>query len=150
LLIVGNVREPGYAESVFAEGGERVRFVGPLEHDDPLLASAYAACSAFVLPSTLETPGLAALEAAAAGAPIVITGEGSTREYFGDMAHYVDPLDADDMRRKIEAALAAGPNPRLPALVASRFTWPVVTAALADVYATAISRGRNAARARRL
>ena len=41
-----------------------------MEHRDPLLALAYSACSVFALPSTLETPGLAALEAAAAGAPL--------------------------------------------------------------------------------
>ncbi len=36
-----------------------------LDHDDPLLASAYAAARVFALPSWFETPGLAALEAAA-------------------------------------------------------------------------------------
>jgi glycosyltransferase involved in cell wall biosynthesis len=145
LVIVGNIREPRYAQRVFAEGGSRLRFLGPIGHDDPLPASAYAACSAFVLPSMLETPGLAALEAAAAGAPVVITSEGSTREYFRDMVHYVDPAEPDDIRRKIEIALAAGSNPGLNTLVTSRFTWPTVTAALAEVYAIAISRNRVSA-----
>jgi glycosyltransferase involved in cell wall biosynthesis len=143
LVIVGEVREPRYAEQVFAEAQSRVRFLGPIRHDDPLLASAYAACSAFVLPSTLETPGLAALEAAAAGAPIVITSSGSTREYFCDMVHYVDPADPSEIRRKIDLALAAGSNPRLKTLITTRFTWPAVTAALPEVYATAVSRRRD-------
>jgi glycosyltransferase involved in cell wall biosynthesis len=146
LVMVGDVREPGYAEHVFAEAGSRTRSLGPIAHDDPLLASAYGACSVFVLPSTLETPGLAALEAAAAGAPLVITSEGSTREYFRDMVHYVDPAEPDDIRRKIEIALAAGPDPRLRTLITTRFTWPTVTAALAEVYTAAVSRNRAGAR----
>jgi len=135
LVLAGEVRERQYADQVLAEGGSRLRYVGRIGHDDPLLASAYAACSVFALPSTLETPGLAALEAAAAGGAIVITHEGSTREYFGDLVHYVDPADPTDIHRKIELALAAGPNPALKAHVASRFTWPAAAAALAAIYA---------------
>jgi len=43
-----------------------------------MLASAYAACDVFVLPSMFETPGIAALEAGLAGAKIVITKYGGT------------------------------------------------------------------------
>jgi glycosyltransferase involved in cell wall biosynthesis len=135
LILAGEVRDRPYADQVLAEGGSRLRHVGRIGHDDPLLASAYAACSVFALPSTLETPGLAALEAAAAGAAIVITHEGSTREYFGDLVHYVDPADPSDIRRKLELALTTGPNPALKAHVTSRFTWPAAAAALAAIYA---------------
>ena len=44
----------------------------------------------FALPSTLETPGLAALEAAALGIPIIITSEGCAKEYFGKIDTYYD------------------------------------------------------------
>jgi glycosyltransferase involved in cell wall biosynthesis len=141
LIMIGHVREPDYAEQVFAEGGGRTHFLGSLGHDDPRLASAYAACTVFALPSTCETPGLAALEAAAAGASIVVTRVGSAPEYFFDMAHYVDPMDPDDIARGIEDALATGHQPQLSRHVIANFTWPMVTAALPDVYRTAISRG---------
>ncbi|NVO15244.1 MAG: glycosyltransferase [Rhodoplanes sp.] len=134
IVVIGHVRDKGYADLAFGPAGERVRFLGPLDHADPRLASAYAACAAFVLPSTLETPGLAALEAAAAGAPLVITREGSTREYFGDMAQYVDYADPTDIRRGIDAALAAGAHPVLSRHVAENFGWETVTARLASVY----------------
>ena len=53
-----------------------------------LQRSAYAAAEALVLPSFLETPGLVALEAAAAGIPrLVITNAGCTKEYFGNLAY---------------------------------------------------------------
>jgi glycosyltransferase involved in cell wall biosynthesis len=143
LVIIGHIREPDYAERVFAEAGGRVRFLGFLEHDDPLLASGYAACAVFALPSTCETPGLAALEAAAAGAAVVVTRDGSAREYFGHMCHYVDPRDPADIARGINDALAGGPHPSLSAHVIEHLAWPVVTAALPAVYRTAVARCRR-------
>jgi glycosyltransferase involved in cell wall biosynthesis len=143
LVIIGHVRESDYADRVLAEAGSRLRFLGPLRHDDPLLASAYAACAVFALPSVCETPGLAALEAAAAGAPLVVTQTGSAREYFGDKCHYVDPADPADIARGIGEALAAGPHPGLSSHVMEKLTWPAVTAALPEVYRTAVARCRR-------
>lgn len=140
LVLLGHKRDSLYASQVLAEGGSRVRYIGALDHADPLLASAFGACSVFVLPSTLETPGLAALEAAAAGAPVAITSEGSTREYFSSHALYVDHRDPLDIRRGIEKALAQGRKPDLKAHVASRFRWPTVTERLLEVYAAALQR----------
>jgi glycosyltransferase involved in cell wall biosynthesis len=137
LVLVGDIRDNHYAEQVVAEGGSRLRLIGRILHDDPLLASAYAACSVFVLPSTLETPGLAALEAAAAGAAVVITAEGSTREYFRDLVHYADHRNPKDIRDKVGLALASGANPQLKPHVVGRFTWPAAATALAEIYATA-------------
>jgi glycosyltransferase involved in cell wall biosynthesis len=142
LVMIGHIREPDYAARVLAEAAGATRFLGPLRHDDPVLASAYAACTAFALPSTCETPGLAALEAAAAGAPLVVTLQGSAREYFGDMSHYVDHTDPIDIARGIGEAIAAGTNPMLSPYVIKGFVWPVVTRALPDVYRTAIARCR--------
>jgi glycosyltransferase involved in cell wall biosynthesis len=143
LVMIGHAREADYAEQVFAEGGERTHFFGSLGHNDPLLASAYVACAVFALPSVCETPGLAALEAAAAGAPIVVTRVGSAHEYFRDMAHYVDPRDPQDIARGIDDALATGSHPQLSGHVVANFTWPVVTGVLPEVYRTAISRCRQ-------
>ena len=143
LVMIGHVRERDYADQVISEAGSRLRFLGPLRHDDPILASAYAACTVFALPSICETPGLAALEAAAAGASIAVTRTGSAHEYFGDMCRYVDPTDPADIARGIGEALAFGPHPGLSAYVIENLTWPAVTAALPDVYQIAIARCRR-------
>jgi glycosyltransferase involved in cell wall biosynthesis len=140
LVLVGHQRDEAYAAQVLAEGGRRLRYLGPLDNADPLLASAFAACSVFVLPSTLETPGLAALEAAVVGAPVVVTSEGSTRDYFGPYVQYVDHRDPDDIRRGIDHALAEGRNPALKSHVATRFEWSVVTERLLEVYKAAMER----------
>lgn len=107
LLLIGHVRDWVYHEAVLAAGGNKVRYLGALPPDSGLLASAYAACRLFILPSLLETPGLAALEAAAQGAPIVITSEGSTKEYFGATATYVDPHSTASIAGGISAVLAS-------------------------------------------
>jgi glycosyltransferase involved in cell wall biosynthesis len=134
LVLIGSPRDRSYADQILAEGGSQVRFLGALEHEDPLLASAYAACAAFALPSLLETPGLAALEAAVSGAAVVITSEGSTREYFAEHAHYVDHNDPADIRRGIERAIAEGPDPSLRPYIMSRFAWNSATEGLVRVY----------------
>jgi len=140
LVLIGSRRDQGYADAVVAEADSEVRYVGPLDHDDPCLASAFAACTVFVLPSALETPGLAALEAAACGAPLVVTSEGATREYFADHAYYVDHGDPADIRKGIVHAMAAGPDPVLRHHVASQFAWTTVTAELVNVYRKAVER----------
>lgn len=134
VVVIGHVREPDYGRQVMAEGGTQLCYLGPLDHADPLLASAYAACAAFVLPSTLETPGLAALEAAAAGAPLVVTSEGSTRDYFANWAHYIRHDDLVGIRQGIDAALAAGPSLELKEHVRSNYAWSAVTQTLAGFY----------------
>jgi glycosyltransferase involved in cell wall biosynthesis len=71
---------------------------------------------------------------------VVVTRVGAAREYFGPLCQYVDPADPADIARGIHAALAAGPQAALRSRVAETFTWPVVTAALPDVYRTAVAR----------
>jgi glycosyltransferase involved in cell wall biosynthesis len=139
LVLIGHIRDADYAKKVLNEGGVGLHYLGPLKYDDPVRSSAYAASSAFVLPSMFETPGLSALEAAATGIPVVITREGSTREYFDTFAHYVDHSDPNDIRRGIDAALSTGPDPRLKAHVCKNFTWPVVTMPLGEVYRRAVA-----------
>lgn len=140
LVLIGARRDRAYADAVIAEAGPQVHYLDAMTHEDPALASAFAACSVFALPSTLETPGLAALEAAACGASVVVTSEGSTRDYFGDLVHYVDHRDPEGIRAAIERALAGKPGPELKRRVTSQFAWFSVTAKLVDVYRTAIER----------
>ena len=140
LVLIGHQRDKVYASQVLFEGGSQLHYLGAFDHADPLLASAFAACSAFALPSTLETPGLAALEAAAAGAPMAVTLEGSTRDYFGPHVQYVDHSDPQDIRRGIERALERGREPSLKDYVSSRFSWPAVTRELLVVYQVAQQR----------
>jgi glycosyltransferase involved in cell wall biosynthesis len=62
--------------------------------DDPTLAAAYRACTAFVFPSRYEGFGLPVLEAMANGAPVVSSSAPALPEVGGDAVLYVEPGDA--------------------------------------------------------
>ena len=135
LVVVGNVRDSAYARACENAGEGRWKAVGSLPYASRLMRSAMGGCEFFAMPSLLETPSIAAIEAAAAGARIVLTGEGSTREYFGDTVIYVDPGSDDSMRRGIRLAPETDPE-RSMWLARDRYLWPKVMPAMLAVYAS--------------
>jgi len=105
-----------------------------INHNDPLFASAYAACNTFILPTRYETPGRAALEAGLAGAKIVITPNGGTREYFMDFADYVNPYSVKSIKEKIEKSLNKDKNERLKNYIKENYLWDVIAKKTAEIY----------------
>ncbi len=116
------------------EKNSNILWLDSIPHTDPLLASAYAACKVFALPSYYETPGLAALEAALAGANIVITPFGGPKEYFGNMAEYINPDDITSIQNAIVTALEKPPNRDLKLHILAHYTYPVITDQLIGIY----------------
>jgi glycosyltransferase involved in cell wall biosynthesis len=140
-VIIGRVEETREAAEVLARSqhNPRLLILDHIDHDSDLLASAYAACDTFVLPSLFETPGIAALEAGLSGAKVVITPHGGPREYFGPLADYVDPYNVDDIRRKIQTALDRPRNEALAQHISGQFLWKHVARRTAEVYAAALA-----------
>jgi glycosyltransferase involved in cell wall biosynthesis len=136
LVVIGQAppRCGEYERECRRAGGDSVFWMGQFDHDDPLFASAYAAARVFALSSWFETPGLAALEAALAGCPIVVTPYGSTRDYFGDLAEYARPHRVDEIVRAVRRCWENGADPRLARLIANRYLWPAVAQKTAEVY----------------
>jgi glycosyltransferase involved in cell wall biosynthesis len=139
LVLAGQEREAEYAEQCRSVADATVHFMGRLEHGSVLQRSAYAAAEALCLPSTLETPGLAALEAAAAGSCLALTREGCTEEYFGAYALYLDPYDETDIRRAVQDTLTRPNAPDLPGFVRERYTWKRAAEQLVAVYEKVLS-----------
>ena len=125
LVIIGKPTSEAasYYKECKKHAGKNVYFLGELKYDSSLLISAYAATSVFALPSWYETPGLAALEAGLAGANIVITSKGSTKEYFEDHAWYVNPDDIKDIRNKVIEAFNTKKSKKLYAHVKRNYLW---------------------------
>jgi glycosyltransferase involved in cell wall biosynthesis len=136
LVVIGEVAagHEEYGRACRAAGRDFVRWLGGMDHDDPLLASAYAAARVFALPSWFETPGLAALEAALAGCAVVVTPFGCTREYFGGRVEYARPDRPQQIRTSILRAWATGPDLRLAPHVRANYPWAEVAARTAEVY----------------
>ena len=113
---------------------KKILVIPGLENDSEMLASAYAACDVFALPSLFETPGIAALEAGLAGAKITITPFGGTKEYFGTMAHYVNPHSIESIRAGIVAALNENRNSSLQHHIKKEYLWDKVAEKTLAVY----------------
>jgi len=136
LVVLGDAL-PGYeayAEDCRRAGEGFTRWLPRVDHDEPMLESAYAAARVLALPSWFETPGLVALEAALAGTAVVITPHGCTREYFGDRVGYARPDHPWEIARAVADAWANGPDPGLSAHVGRHYPWSEVARRTAEVY----------------
>ncbi len=135
-VIIGRITRTPYAEACLAEAekNKNIIIIPGLSNDSPLLASAYAACDTFVLPSWYETPGIAALEAGLAGAKIVITRYGGTDEYFGDHAEYVEPRSIESIRQGIEKALTRKKDRLLATSIMNNFLWDTIALKTLQAY----------------
>lgn len=134
LVLAGQDREADYASQCRSEADETVHFIGKLEHGSELQRSAYAAAEVLALPSTLETPGLAALEAAAAGCRLAVTSEGCTREYFQEYVTYLAPSSVESIRNAVMEALRKPDDPMLSDFIRKRYTWDIAARQLLGVY----------------
>jgi glycosyltransferase involved in cell wall biosynthesis len=144
-VIVGRIIPGPYGDACVREAAKHkhIHLLERLDNSSDLLASAYAACDVFVLPSLFETPGIAALEAGLAGAKVVITPHGGPREYFGDMATYVDPRSVDSIRSGIVAALQAPRSPSLREHIRKEFLWQHVAEQTLRAYLTVLETRRQ-------
>ncbi|MFO7676225.1 MAG: glycosyltransferase [bacterium] len=135
-VLIGELLDNAYGRSCqeVIERCPNITHIPSLPPDSELLASAYAACDTLVLPSFYETPGLAALEAGLAGAKVCITRHGGTRDYFGDLAGYLDPRSGESIRNAIAASLALPKGSALRDHIRSNFLWGEAAKVLAAAY----------------
>jgi glycosyltransferase involved in cell wall biosynthesis len=113
----------------------KVRWIGQLEHHDPLLASACAAAAVLALPSQGEVFPLAVLEALAAGTPAVMTDQSALS--LPDSGFALKQLRWNDLAGLCEAIheLVARPPERtaVRALVEA-YTWQRVATQIVGCY----------------
>jgi glycosyltransferase involved in cell wall biosynthesis len=125
-VVIGNIRDQSYYQKCIEIAGEQLIFIGSLDYNSNLLHSAYLSCEFFAMPSTLETPSIAALEASATGAKILITKEGSTKEYFQDYVSYVEPYSFQSIENAIENILKQENDFNLKNNIKKFFNWEFV------------------------
>ena len=115
--------------------GTRVQFVPQIAHEDPLLASSYAACTCLVVAGGSGAPQQIALEAGMSGTPLVLFENGSVSEYFGHQAVYVKPDDVQGIRRGVVTAIARKRSESLAEHVRTYFSWNAAAKATREAYA---------------
>ena len=134
LIIAGTADDAGEDARLKALAARHrgIRFLGYV--DAATRDALYALARVFCLPSLHEGTGLAALEAAAHGAAVVITDRGGPRDYFGELAHYVRAGETDSIRTALETAWQAPRSNRLRDHVVNHLSWRQSAKALLDVY----------------
>jgi glycosyltransferase involved in cell wall biosynthesis len=132
------------AMSMVRRLGDRVELVADLPLPD--LVAQVASAQFLALPSLHEGFGLPALEAMAAGTPVLAARAGALPEVCGDAAAYCDPLSVDDIARGL-VLLAGDPALRARLAAAGRvraaaFTWERCAAGTAEALEVELCRLR--------
>lgn len=130
LVLIGSINDKEYFNKCI--NYSNVRYLGFM--DSYNIYNAYKSCKIHVLPSFVETPGLSSLEAAAAGCNIVSTIEGSTFEYFNNMAEYCSPYKDKSIAEAIIDADKKPQNDILKKHILENFTWEKCIKELYDSY----------------
>jgi glycosyltransferase involved in cell wall biosynthesis len=135
-VFIGNTldNESGRKCREAIQSRDQLHLIDPISHEDPMLASAYAASRVFILPSYYETPGIAAMEAALAGSAIAITERGGTREYFSKFAHYLKPESVTSIQEALHSAWQNPPGEQLKEHISRHFSWTTIAEKTANIY----------------
>ncbi|HET9117103.1 MAG TPA: glycosyltransferase, partial [Pseudonocardiaceae bacterium] len=106
--------------------------LGPVDHDS--LPALVAAAGAFAFPSTKEGFGLAAMEALAAGVPLVMSSLPVLRDIFTGAARFAD--GPAELAAQLNAALTEPDTSAQEAgrLLAARHTWSAAAQHHLDLY----------------
>ena len=134
LVILGKVSNREYYDLCKKIADERVIFIPNVANNSEILKSAYKSAKVLVLPSYLETPGLAALEGGLAGANVVITEIGGTKEYFGDYAWYINPEKKESIKEAIISAYTSPKTKKLSNHIEKNFNWSDVAKMTLKIY----------------
>jgi glycosyltransferase involved in cell wall biosynthesis len=104
LVLIGNIRDDQYWNECLELDFDELFHID-FNDNKNFIIGAYRASTVFCLPSTMETPGLAALEAYSQGTQVVVTKFGGAFDYFKNSAYYVNPFDEDDIEKKLIQAI---------------------------------------------
>ncbi len=104
VVCIGHIGDADYFEALKRWAGPNFVHIDRIENRQ-MLASAFKAASCFVLNSWSEGAPLAALEAAAAGTPLILSNMAAEEEYFGSYAKYVHPCDLEGLRKAVRDAV---------------------------------------------
>jgi glycosyltransferase involved in cell wall biosynthesis len=141
-LIIAGAAAPGAVLETLEKradaSGGKLRLLGFV--DKKTRNALYGLCKVFCLPSLHEGTGLAALEAGTLGANVVITKNGGSRDYFSNLAEYVDPFDIGDIMHAVERAWNRPKTRELNKHLSTTLTWDQSARALEAVYRSHLNR----------
>lgn len=146
LVLIGGLEPRSYASKcrrLLKKTGIRYTALKP-RNSRSLLSSLMQNTRVLIQPSYFETPGLAALEAASCGIPIVVAERGSTKEYFAEYAYYCD-LNPESIASAIKDALEEPTSMRRKRqrYILNRFTYKTAAMQTLEGYRRAVNSSNN-------
>ncbi|MFW7363545.1 glycosyltransferase [Vagococcus fluvialis] len=134
VYLIGKVNktQKKYYDKVKRNSGSNIHFIDEVTQKE--LKKYYQSAKVHVLPSWYDTPGLVSLEAGYYGCNLVVGAEGTTKEYFNDMALYVEAWDVKGIEEKVEDALEMSNNTKLSEFISENFTWEMTAKKTMDAY----------------
>lgn len=142
LVVIGEARErdTGYLRDLRAL--RTVTCLGALAHDDPVLASAHAAASLFVLGGRSAGWPMAAFEALASGTPVVsCAGAAAPLPDAGLALRHAPWQDAAALKQAVSDLLEAPPAREAVCALVRPFGWRGVADRLAHCYRELLAQG---------
>ena len=143
IVFMGGEIDKAYWERCRREATSNMLFIGYKANGSKdywsVLSHARCAC----LPSDCETPGIAMIEAAYAGARPAITKFGGTAEYYSFDAEYFNPCDENQMRAAIDRAWLRNRLSLEQSNSYKRFTWDYCAKVTMQAYAILLANRRS-------
>lgn len=139
VVLIGQCLETdqGYLDKILEF--PNVIYLGALDYQDPLLASAYAAAGVFCLPSQSEVMPLSVLEALATGTPVVVTKHHCMDvSSMSEALEEVEPNHYEQIRSAVCKFLVNSVSPEQCREKVSHLSWDGVAQDLSDVYRSLI------------
>lgn len=138
VVFMGGELDAAYFAQCRKESTSDMFFLGFMSSRDEeywrVLRHARVAC----LPSDCETPGIAMIEAAYAGARPVITKYGGTKEYYGDYGEYLNPCFSKSILSALNRGWDRGRLNMTDAYPFARFSWELVAKKTIEAYEFAL------------
>lgn len=125
LVLIGKVSttNQSYFEECKSAAGDNVLFLGQIDHDDPLLPSAFSAAKLFVLPSYSEVMPLTIYEAAMAGCKLAVSKNVPLTSNIESFVPTFLPDNYAEIAKHIDQEMSTPCNPDLLTAVTKMPTW---------------------------
>ena len=132
IVLVGSVNDYDYLKQCMQVGNRKILLLDDIKSSE--LNSIYKSAKVHVLPSWVEYPGLATLEAGLAGCNVVTTEIGSTKEVFGEFVRYCNPRDEQSIYKETMEAFETNTNHLFRDCIMENYTWMKSAQKIKEIY----------------
>ncbi|MBF8984822.1 glycosyltransferase [Lutibacter sp. B2] len=132
IVLVGSVNDYDYLKQCIQAGNRKVLLLDNIKSSE--LNSIYKSAKVHVLPSWVEYPGLASLEAGLAGCNVVTTEIGSTKEVFGEFVKYCSPRHKESIYKETMEAFETNKNHLFRDFIIENYTWMKSAQKIKEIY----------------